>query len=290
MYQPKSIVKQRLAPISPQVHMVEPTSAIMINLESITSANESQAQKEAETASVLSQFTPLSTMPMTASGDHFEVDRDRVRNIAQPSLHELSHEETASLNAVDFKPKRRGLWLLLLLLLVWMGYTGLQVGIEQFFSQPIRSTQLALSGQPVEPITAPEPQIEEVIEVGELKVTVSEVSLYTKGWILIEGQVENSTTSSQSEIKLKILRKSEKGATFQDQFICCRAPDHEEDRDTWLSTELARLKKSEAEPEYTHSVIPPQQTQNFLRLYKLPSRSSLPKVSVQVTWNEPISD
>ena len=65
MYQPRSITKQRPAPAPPQVEMTEPTSAIMINLESITSANEVQAQKEAAWSEVARRLAHEIKNPLT---------------------------------------------------------------------------------------------------------------------------------------------------------------------------------------------------------------------------------
>jgi len=291
MYQPRSIVKQRPAPQSPKIKMVEPVSAIKINLESITSANESQSQKEAEVASVLSQFTPLSLGPVNPSGDHFEVDRDRVRELNQPSLQELSYSEPEDRSPQSFKPKRRGLWLILALVVAWAGFTVMKVGADQLVQDPVTATKVALEVAEPPSESTSEPQIEEVIEIGELTATLSEPVRYAKGWVLIEGVVENSTASSQTEIKLKVSLTYEKSAPFQEQLYCCVAPDEgDEAREAWLKAELVRLKRSEpADEERASTVIAPQGQARFLRLYKLPNRASaLPTATVQVTWNEPI--
>ena len=291
MYQPRSIVKQRPAPTSPKVQMIEPVSAIKINLESITSANESQSQKEAEVASVLSQFTPLSLGPVNPSGDHFEVNRDRVRELNQPSLQELSFSEPEEIAVPSFKPKRRGLWLTLALMGAWVGFTVFKVGADKLVEDPLTATKVALEVAEPPSVATPEPQIEEVIEIGELTVTLSEPERYAKGWVLVEGLVENSTTSSQTEVKLKLSLTYEKGAPFQEQFYCCVAPDMDaEAREAWLKAELVRLKKKEpADVEREQTVIAPQGQARFLKLYKLPNRvSAMPTATVQVIWNEPV--
>lgn len=292
MYQPRSIVKQRSTPTPPPVKLVAPVSAIMINLESITSVNESQAQKEAEVASVISQFTPLSITPVNPSGDHFEADRDRVRELIQPSLQELSYREPEEVEVKSFKPKRRGLWLTLALAAGWVAFISVKVGTDQLLRDPIGATKVALEVEQPASVEAPPPQIEEVIEVGELTVTLDEPQRYAKGWLLIKGRVENSTTSGQAEVKIKLSLTYEKGATFQRRFLCCRAPEEgDEAREAWLKGELARMKREEPEPEQERLVIAPQASARFVKLYKLPSRASkLPTVSAQVTWNEPVVD
>ena len=299
MYQPKPIIKQRPAPPASSVELRAPQSAIILNLEAITSANESQSQKEAETASVLSQFTPLSISPVGQSGEFFPAGRERVREVAQPSLHELGHSsaETQSLDASAFKPKRRGLWLSVALIIVGLGLVAAKVGFQAFMSDPVGATQRALNVAPPQVIEPEGPQIEEVIERGELSVSLKEPTRYERSWVIIEGSVDNSTQDTQGEVKLKLSLTFEGAPPFQESFDCCDAPKTEEERAAWLKAQLKRTKskaKSDEEgalDELSPAQIPSQSSASFMRLYRLPARvKELPQVSVEVTFHEKISD
>ena len=284
MYQPRPIEKRSVAPQKRQPRVERPVASIVINVETLTQLSDERARREAEDVETLAGFIPLSSTPAPA---RFTEELPAARALVRERPVDLSALEGGPGRAEDFSSSARRARLIgaLALVAVWGSFLVSRVGLERALREPLRSSRVALLGEIETKAEVDNTEIEELVESGEVSARVLRV-VVARGWVAVEGEVENSTSRAQGNIQLA-LKVSFKGPPPYTQSLalpCCEeAP--AEVTEAWL-TERARQRAPQ--PTEQAPRISSGGRLRFVHVLQAPrGRQQTPEVTAAVSFYEP---
>ena len=284
MYQPRPIEKRSVAPQRPQPTVERPVASIVINVETLTQMSDERARREAEAVETLAGFIPLSSTPAPV---RFTEELPAARELVRERPVDLSALEEGPGRAKDFSSSARRARLMgvLVLVAVWGSFLVSRVGLERALREPLRSSRVALLGEIETKPEVDNTEIEEVVESGEVSARVLRV-VVSRGWVAVEGEVENTTSRVQGNIQLS-LKVSFKGPPPYTQTLtptCCElAP--EEVTEAWLAE---RARQRGAPPQVEMARISSGGLLRFVHVLQAPrGRPQTPEVTAAVSFHEP---